>query len=1779
MNRQRAQQMNSKQHYRLYKRGKQWVTVCLSSVALAGAFLAIGTTTTQAATTTTPATTSASSDTALTAASLALSGAASSAAQSATVTSSAASSAAQATTTASSAANSTAPASVATTSTAAATASAADSANHSTAEQTSSTASQVQSADSSSTTTAVSSAATSSAVAGGNITAATPATVAAVRAQAAARYQATGVPETVTQTDATATSTSQDVTLTLVNSAGDILEGAVTDTVESGTELPLPANLTVTQAMIDGIIAQGVETNLVPGRYRFQGYTVNGGSLQTTATIKFPIAADATSTAPIAIQAVYDLVPLKVTYVYPDGSDATGSDHAVQQILVTATAGVDSDSGASVEKTMTVTLNDDGTAAITTADSGLALVDQDLTKLDLSFLKQVIDNDDQATALADQLTAALQANGLPLFSRTTIVQALTAVGIGTNGVVDPTNPEFSPDITAIQYVYNSAAPTATTPVTDTHADLLDRLKDLYAAAQAKGDDEPATESMTSENTAVQADVTVENYLEATAAPITYQGTPISGHQTYTSDTTVTLDQGFTLDDVNYVLVGYTVGDDLSDLQQGPDVVITAAPIETTTDAQGQVTQTGGTTVTIKAVYQIVPTNITVNYVYDNAEQTAMLPSVTLAVGDASTPDLSTDKLQKIVLTPTAGAQQKSGVTTLTLVFNSDFTTTHLILNEGLTNEQVLPAAYSTLGAWLQNETTADLTSATLAELLKLGMDANTAATGDIYQGFLTHLATRGIQLNGDVALNDAELASQLSSVTYVYTAPTELTVDWVDAKTGLPISLGSTTNASSTWTTTGDAGTTVDVATAFNTLLAQSANIYRIDPTYAAAHDLSQVVLADQDQTLTIPVEVAVASLPVLVVDNRGNELLTNTNYQAVALDTATLVQQLTDLGLYANGSTDATTDAVTGIKVMTNLFYKLYAPNLGAILAATDLTTAQQTAVLNEVLTKLQPLVLKEAIKLMPLANHLGKAMQTAFNAGIDEIDWGNTDQYDAAIADELVAVKQLLPSAFVEVLQDVMPTVAVLAQDVETAYGLPANTLLANLQYTTTTSQLATKQVVDLETPVDSSTVASETNAYTLNGVPLLFELAGINQAKLSLVGGSGAPYIIRVNLGRVNAQVNVVTDDGQQLQPITTIGTAYDSDNQFTIPEIAGYTFVKATSTDYTLTVTDDNVNFVAPTDGNVVLVYTRAAVDYTVIPTVDGQPIPGYETGFAGSGVPGQTITLTPIPGYHTTATPVVPETGGTVTVAYTPNEVTADVTIPSNLGPQTVPGVTGKTGQTVDVTVPAVAGYTPDQTTVPATVNPDGTITTDQTVVYTPNEVTADVTIPSNLGPKTVPGVTGKTGETVDVPVPAVVGYTPDQSTVPATVNPDGTITTDRTVVYTPNEVTADVTIPSNLGPQTVPGVTGKTGETVDVTVPEVAGYTPDQSTVPATVNPDGTITTDQTVVYTPNEVTADVTIPSNLGPQIVPGVTGKTGETVDVTVPEVAGYTPDQTTVPATVNPDGTITTDQTVVYTPNEVTTDVTIPSNLGPQIVPGVTGKTGETVDVTVPAVVGYTPDQSTVPATVDPDGTITTDRTVVYTPNEVTADVTIPSNLGPQIVPGVTGKTGETVDVTVPAVAGYTPDQSTVPATVNPDGTITTTQQVTYTPNPVAPDQDHNATGMPDSDQSGQTAPAQPQTETTGTMQSETTPTVATQTATDTVQTVVQTTTGTPNLAPALTAREQALTTTNGTDKLPTSQTATTLPQTNDANSVWLAAVGLALVGFAGFLVAFKPRRPQA
>ena len=427
------------------------------------------------------------------------------------------------------------------------------------------------------------------------------------------------------------------------------------------------------------------------------------------------------------------------------------------------------------------------------------------------------------------------------------------------------------------------------------------------------------------------------------------------------------------------------------------------------------------------------------------------------------------------------------------------------------------------------------------------------------------------------------------------------------------------------------------------------------------------------------------------------------------------------------------------------------------------------------------------------------------------------------------------------------------------------------------------------------------------------------------------------------------------------------------------------------------------------------------------------------------------------------------TDQTETVTYTVNEATAPVTIHSNLGDYTVKDVKGQVGTDIDVPVPPVAGYTADKQTVKAHVNADGTITVidgDQGgqgyVTYTPNEITGSVTVPTNLGDKTVPDIKGTVNSDVQVPTPAVQGYTPDKDHFTAHINADGTITTQDKITYTPNAVLANVTIPSNKGPQVVNGVKGTVGTDIDVNVPELPGYTADKQTVKAHVNADGTITVLDGAVngagyvtYTANQVTLPVTVPTNLGDKTIE-VVGRSGETVQGKVPAVEGYTADKETVTVHISADGTTaTTDESVTYTPNTVTGDVLIHSNMGDQIVPNVTGKTGETVKVTVPVKPGYTADKTTVDAIVNPNGTITVidgsqggKGFVTYSPNVVTGDVTVKTNLGDKTVHNVSGRVGSDVQVATPVVPGYTADKDHFTAHINADGTITTTDTITYT-----------------------------------------------------------------------------------------------------------------------------------
>ena len=86
-------------------------------------------------------------------------------------------------------------------------------------------------------------------------------------------------------------------------------------------------------------------------------------------------------------------------------------------------------------------------------------------------------------------------------------------------------------------------------------------------------------------------------------------------------------------------------------------------------------------------------------------------------------------------------------------------------------------------------------------------------------------------------------------------------------------------------------------------------------------------------------------------------------------------------------------------------------------------------------------------------------------------------------------------------------------------------------------------------------------------------------------------------------------------------------------------------------------------------------------------------------------------------------------------------------------------------------------------------------------------ITANVIIPSNMGNQEVDNQTGGIGKKISVPVPNIKGYTPDKTSVQATVNEDGTITTDEKVTYT--KAKPPVKVPSNDGNSSSPVEMGK----------------------------------------------------------------------------------------------------------------------------------------------------------------------------------------------------------------------------------------------------------------------------------------------------------------------------------------------------------------------------------
>lgn len=230
----------------------------------------------------------------------------------------------------------------------------------------------------------------------------------------------------------------------------------------------------------------------------------------------------------------------------------------------------------------------------------------------------------------------------------------------------------------------------------------------------------------------------------------------------------------------------------------------------------------------------------------------------------------------------------------------------------------------------------------------------------------------------------------------------------------------------------------------------------------------------------------------------------------------------------------------------------------------------------------------------------------------------------------------------------------------------------------------------------------------------------------------------------------------------------------------------------------------------------------------------------------------------------------------------------------------------------------------------------------------------------------------------------------------------------------------------------------------------------------------------------------NVTIPiqTNRGQQFVQITHLEVGPAKPFNVPDIPGYTPSQKTVDIQQNSTtgkAEFTKPTTIIYTANSVTKNITINTNQKEAIVfPNVKLTFNSPTTLMIKNRPGYESDLKSITISLDehnkiivpldkndniivPSDTsnnvvVPNKLTVTFTAAQYTADVTIHSNLGDQVVKNVTGTYTKPLNITVPQKDGYTADKETVPATVNPDRTITTNETITYkkieTPKPAEP-----------------------------------------------------------------------------------------------------------------------------
>lgn len=366
-------------------------------------------------------------------------------------------------------------------------------------------------------------------------------------------------------------------------------------------------------------------------------------------------------------------------------------------------------------------------------------------------------------------------------------------------------------------------------------------------------------------------------------------------------------------------------------------------------------------------------------------------------------------------------------------------------------------------------------------------------------------------------------------------------------------------------------------------------------------------------------------------------------------------------------------------------------------------------------------------------------------------------------------------------------------------------------------------------------------------------------------------------------------------------------------------------------------------------------------------------------FNKTGVPGTSFEAPVLKGFvvFNSSDLIFPQVGGEYDLRYVPeNKITKVVGFNSNLGRQTTSKTSGYIGDCLDVKITQLQGYISDKLSVTATVNENGTITTDDFVNFTPTIQTVQVKpVDSSGNPIPINNngyllAVGTTGSVVDAP--PIEGYFPiAQVYIPTTDGAD-------TIIYESDYHDYVIQPVNEKGNQLTgivsTGARGYTGAAIQLQdVPTVQGYTPrltGSEVVP-------TNRSNVNVTYVPNAQSITVHLVDQKGRPMkgLPTITivGKTGDSFFT--PSFEGYI---NLSKVTIPKDGS---DQTVEYFGLMQKLRVSIPSNLGWQKSEAMYVQVGEDVLIPVPQLDGFTVNKTTVTGHVSPNGHISVNEAVFY------------------------------------------------------------------------------------------------------------------------------------------------------------------------------------------------------